>query len=290
MSVIARYPAAAKLLRRHGGLARRKWLLATGMLESQLKRLVHTGELVRATYGWYAIPSLDTSLRDARLAGGALTGPSALAPRGVWRAHDKLLHVRVDRRHRARRLKGVCIHREPRITNATQRTFDHVAAAFLACFECQPLDELVAIGDHLVRENLLDYETFVDICQMKGRKGAKVLKYSDVRAESGLESILRTRLLGMRIKLTSQWRVSGARRYDFKVGRSLLIETDGREHHFNSAAFHADRDADQIATALGYTPLRLTYRHVMYEWPETARRIRTLIQRRRHLRIPWDEH
>ena len=167
-----------------------------------------------------------------------------------------------------------------------QVVVDNVAAAFLACFECQPIDELVAIGDSLIREQLLDYETFVEICEQSGRKGRRVLQYSDVASDSGLESLLRARLRALRIKLTTQWPVRGARRYDMKIGRSLLIETDGREHHDRPEAFHNDRDADQIAVSRGYVVMRLTYRHVVHEWPDTLERILSFVRRRWHLRRP----
>ena len=279
-------PEANDLLRRCGGTARRKWLMHAGISPHRLKRLVANGTLIRPAYGWYALANAHPDIIRARVAGGSLTGPSALQPRGAWRAHDRRLHVRVDRKHRIRRTKNVCIHREPRLANATQVVVDNVAAAYLACFECQPIDELVAIGDSLIREQLLDYETFVEICEQSGRKGRRVLQYSDVASDSGLESLLRARLRALRIKLTTQWPVRGARRYDLKIGRSLLIETDGREHHDRPEAFHNDRDADQIAVSRGYVVMRLTYRHVVHEWAATLERILSFVRHRWHLRRP----
>ena len=279
-------PEATDLLRRCGGAARRKWLLRAGLSPHGLKRLVTNGTLIRPAYGWYAVSDVHPDISRARVSGGSLTGPSALQPRGAWRAHDRRLHVRVDRKHRIRRTKNVCVHREPRLANATQVVVDNVAAAYLACFECQPIDELVAIGDSLIREQLLDYEPFVAICAQSGRKGRRVRQYTDAAADSGPESLLRARLRALRIKLTTQWPVRGARRYDMKIGRSLLIETDGREHHDRPEAFHNDRDVDQVAVSRGYVVMRLTYRHVVHEWPDTLERILTFVRHRWHLRRP----
>lgn len=71
-------------------------------------------------------------------------------------------------------------------------------------------------------------------------------------AESGLESLLRLRLLRLGIRVQSQVQIATVGRVDFLVDGLLIIESDGREGHAREAERHKDLVRDARAAAAGY--------------------------------------
>ena len=57
----------------------------------------------------------------------------------------------------------------------------------------------------------------------------------------------------------------------------LIVETDGREHHFTPTAFEEDRAPDAVLATLGYRVLRFTWRQVRYEPELVARSISSIL-------------
>ena len=100
----------------------------------------------------------------------------------------------------------------------------------------------------------------------------EIVLAADGRADSGLESVVRYLLVLAGIDLQVHPVLPGIGEVDLLVGGRLIIETDGKEHHIGEA-FANDRRRDRAATLAGYRVLRLTYRQVIDEWPETFRAI-----------------
>ncbi len=100
----------------------------------------------------------------------------------------------------------------------------------------------------------------------------QIVLAADPRADSGLESVVRYLLLlaGMDVQVHPV--LPGIGEVDLLVGGRLIIETDGKEHHIGEA-FANDRRRDRAATLAGYRVLRLTYRQIIDEWPDTFRAI-----------------
>jgi very-short-patch-repair endonuclease len=111
----------------------------------------------------------------------------------------------------------------------------------------------------------------------------RILNRAVTTSESGTETLVRTRLQRRGIKLRCQVRIGGVGRVDLLVGDRLIIEVDGKEHHDDPDAFTRDRRRDLAALSRGYATIRLSYRQVMYEWPEAERQILALIRRDEHL-------
>jgi hypothetical protein len=60
-------------------------------------------------------------------------------------------------------------------------------------------------------------------------------------------------------------------------GTNLIVEIDSRAFHLNPKAFEEDRERDANLMLAGYRVLRITYRQLMREPDELARKIRTLL-------------
>ena len=103
-----------------------------------------------------------------------------------------------------------------------------------------------------------------------------IVSRTDGRADSGLESIVRYLLQEAGMELLAHPRLPGIGEVDLLVGGRLIIETDGRQYHLG-AAFDRDRRRDRAATIDGYRVLRLSYRQVVDEWPDTFRAICTAL-------------
>ncbi|WP_172582367.1 endonuclease domain-containing protein [Subtercola boreus] len=116
----------------------------------------------------------------------------------------------------------------------------------------------------------------------QGEKYARVLDRSDGGSQSGLETLVRLRLRSHGIAVRTQVRHRGVGAVDLLVGDRLVIELDGREHHDNADGFVSDRRRDLVLFSGGIERLRLTYHHVMHQWPETERVILDFVRRRRH--------
>ena len=97
-------------------------------------------------------------------------------------------------------------------------------------------------------------------------------------ADSGIESIVRFRLLRLGIDAHPQWNVPGVGRVDLRIGDRLLIEIDGRLNHEGESLRHKDLVRDAMAAALGFETLRFDYALVMYDWELVEAAILTRIR------------
>lgn len=85
-------------------------------------------------------------------------------------------------------------------------------------------------------------------------------------AQSGLESILRLRLIRLGLTTQSQVWISGVGRVDFLVDR-VIIEVDGRLGHEGGESRHKDLIRDVEAIRQGFRVVRLNYAMVIFDWP-----------------------
>ena len=113
-----------------------------------------------------------------------------------------------------------------------------------------------------------------------------LLARTDRRAESAAESLVRQRLHAARLRLRSQVRIQGVGRVDFLVGRRLIVEVDGHEHHSSPEDMARDRRRDRRAMLRGYLVIRITWRMIADDWDTVQRDILALVRSRQHLRRP----
>ncbi|MGV9825904.1 DUF559 domain-containing protein [Gordonia sp. NPDC003429] len=151
--------------------------------------------------------------------------------------------------------------------------------------KCLDDEGIVVVCDSILHLGLLELRDLDDVFAAAPRRVRRLLDHCDPTAESGTETMVRLRLRLLGIGVSTQVRIIGLGRVDLLVGTRLIIEVDSEEFHDRSAAQRArDRRRDEIATDLGYIPLRLDYKRVMYEWADAEATILDIVRRRDHVK------
>jgi very-short-patch-repair endonuclease len=195
---------------------------------------------------------------------------------------DPRVHVAFDSgAHRPAR-RSVVAHwrRQPGIENPVE----NVLTALMQFTQCgDPLDIVIA-ADSLLNLGLL---TEAEVATVLGRtaRGRRILSRVDGSAESGTETIVRTRLRARGIRLRPQVTIGGVGRVDFVVGDRLVIEVDGQDWHDTPSQFEKDRARDARLVATGFAVLRFSYRRVMHELAEVEREVLAVVRAGDHLRL-----
>lgn len=286
----ARHPATMDLrgqVRRRGGLAATHELLRAGASPFGLARAVHSGELVRVRQGWYALPDVDPILVSAVRVGGRATCVSAAESLGLWTFHSEVVHVRVD--PHGSRLRSVHDMRrrlssQPSVARVHWRsggigTRFRLSAqdALVDMITCQSPERVVAAADSALRLGLLTSRAWERMINDLPERHRTLLSEVDAASESFLESIVRFRLRRLGYLPRLQVEIGGIGRVDMVLGKRLVIELDGWEHHKSREAFEADRKRDADLSRSGYRVLRFTYRRVLRDWQSVLDTIRSTL-------------
>ncbi len=258
-------------VRRLGGTATRRQLVALGYRDRDLARAVATGLLHRARRGRYALPSSNTTDSAAARVGGVPTCASLLRQKGIWvgvqGAPPHVLVVPGDVP-----TKGVVLHWSRRRPAGQE---DSVSGALRRLGRCAGRELTIASVDSALRLGLLSEHEFMRL--------PKVLRdRADPRCESGGETLVRLRLAARRIRFDVQVPIAGVGRVDFVVGDRLVIEVDGYAHHGSREAFEHDRDRDLALVAHGYLVIRVSQRQILEDWDRIERAILAIVRSRRH--------
>jgi very-short-patch-repair endonuclease len=276
-------------------IATRDELLALGWTPAAITRAVRSGTLLRLRRAWYAVPGTPFEQRIAIAMGGRVGGVSAARSYGLWTGDDDRIHVswpphgnvavagrrlaypytkelagRVIVPHWRRGVAGPDPWRES-VVECVRQTFA----------VCDPA-LAVAMADSAVRLGLVTIGAARRLLRPLPRRFQALGDAIDGCPDSGLESMVRLWLLELGIGFQLHARVLGLE-VDFLVGRSLIVEADGRDFH-TGAAFEVDRERD-LATGLhGYVTIRLSYRQIMHNWPDCVDRMLAAIARGDHAR------
>lgn len=245
----------------------RRRMLSLGMSPAQIKRVVRGTPLTPVRRGWYAATNVEPSVLRAVELGGALSCWQALAIRGAWQppVGDGSLHIRVA--ECSGPLPGATVHAAP-VRAGLQPVIDPIdppALAMLCMAKCLPWNESVAVLDSAVRVGIIHADDCGAVLEMAGGIGGRILDALDPSAESGLESLLRLRLLGLGLPIRTQVWIQGILRADFLIGDRLVVEADGRAYHTGEAAHQRDVDRDNALKRLGYLSYHFTYSDVVHK-------------------------
>lgn len=256
-----------------GGIARTSQLCAQGTTRLRLARAAERGAVDRIRPGVYAAGVLAPGVRTAAAHGGELACASALRHFGVWVLEPApRLHVWVGPNARTHVHDGCrCVtHRDGgaasfgvvSLTRALVQCASCLGAeAFFAAFESAWAQGLLTAADRVeIRSDLLArFRWLVDIARPD--------------AGSGLESLLRLRLLRLGIALACQVPIPRVGRVDFVLAGCIVLEVDGRDNHDGPSQRHRDLVRDAEAAAAGYETLRFDYALVVHDWPRVERAI-----------------
>ncbi|MCS5721953.1 DUF559 domain-containing protein [Herbiconiux sp. CPCC 203407] len=262
-------------------------LRSLGLSEKLLSREVRTGRLVRVRHGVYARPDAPREQVRAARVGGRLTSYSALRDRGLWcPPGDERLHVAVGAHARALRdpdsgaplapRADVVVHWRAQPSRLSRLheplpvplVIRHMPVELDSAFVVAVLDSALRIGVGTTWELSRSFEGAPRL--------VRALARVDPRAESGVESVARCRLLEARLEVRPQVRI-GRYRVDLLVGDRVVVEIDGREFHDDPAAFERDRRRAAELTRLGYRVLHFSYSQVLFDWASCLAAVRAAL-------------
>ncbi|WP_347345607.1 DUF559 domain-containing protein [Microbacterium sp.] len=115
-------------------------------------------------------------------------------------------------------------------------------------------------------------------------EGREAMELARSDADSGLESLLRWRLRGRRLRVRTQVRILGVGVVDVLIGERLIIEADGKDNHEDDEHRHKDLVRDANAAVWGYATLRFDYALIVHEWELVEAAILGAVAAGHHLR------
>ena len=266
---------AAHAVARLGGLATTAQLRAAGVHPDAIGRAVLLrSTLVRPRRGILALPSTPPALLRAVRAGGALAATSAAEFHGLWTPSDARLHVSVRRDAPVSGNAGIVLHRDAHHLTPGERFLVSRQTCVRQCIRMLPFPEAVAVLDSALHQDALGdlgalgAASPIDLDLLRRqlpRRLHPVVDAADGRAESGAESIARTRLalLGV-VAVPQQWVTRGVRA-DLLVD-DLVIEIGSREFHADPEQYERDHTRAALIIGLGFDYLEFTTLQVMSDW------------------------
>ncbi|WP_328858842.1 hypothetical protein OG579_08925 [Williamsia herbipolensis] len=263
------------------GVHSRIRLLAQGHTDSDIRRAVRSGDLIRLRPGWYATTIADPETVAAVRAGGVLGCVSALRFHDLWipPGHEGL-HVRTSKYGKGRR-PGSCqgVGRPLPLDDAV----DSIPVALHCAVGCLPADHWVVVCDSALNSRSVTTDELRALLPTATRRIDELLARCDPRSQSGTETLVRLRLRAAGYEVRVQPRIRGVGKVDLRVGR-LLIECDSVSHHTGLAQYRNDRRRDRKALVGRWLKLRLTYEEVMFGWEEVFADIMAITRADRHRR------
>lgn len=276
--------AIADFLAERGGIARGRVLVRAGASREDLRRAVARGAIARVRVGVYVIPRVADIVRVAASHGGEVACASALRRHGVWILEEAArLHVWVGPHGRAFAHPGCrCVtHRD---AGSSSFGLVGVVRALVQLAACLGDEAFFAAFESAWHLGLLGRAERAEV-RAGLRAGQRwLVDIARADAESGLESLLRLRLLRLGITVESQVQIAGVGRVDFLIEGILIVESDGRDGHAKEAERHKDLVRDARAAAAGFERLRFDYALIIHDWPVVQAAILTTLRRLRAAR------
>jgi len=279
----------ATLLTSAGGAASLRSIESAGIRRGELARAIDRGEVFRVRRAWFASHDAPSTVIRAVRVGGAATARHVAEAHGLWTLRDDRLHVRVAPNaarlrepdlplRPLRRRTSVCVHHSgtmPRIG------IDDLQTALIELVRCSsPLAAQVAL-DSALNRGAIDRIGLEQIAASVGTERSALVSDADGGCDSGLETIARVALRGLRIRYRTQVHIEGVGRVDVLIGDRLVLELDGAGFHAGPA-FERDRARDLELLLQGYLVVRLSYRMVMEEWEQMQGALVDLVRRGEH--------
>ncbi|QHC69055.1 DUF559 domain-containing protein [Rathayibacter sp. VKM Ac-2801] len=267
-----------RLLSLHGGVSSRSVLLAAGATARGLTAAVADGRLVRGRSGRYASPNLPPEALTAFRLGGRLAATDAARSHGLWVLRSPRLHVHVGpNAGRFAVPRGVRLHWDPASPDDESLRVS-VPHALLQLGRTLGAEDMLVALESALEKRLLGRDDVARLREACPARLLAALAFARDDAQSGLETLTRWRLHRIGVEARAQVAVPGVGRVDLLVGRTLIVELDGRSTH----DFENDRRRDLFAAVDGYVTLRFSATQVLTQWPEVERAILTAIDRGLH--------
>lgn len=271
------------VLQRLGGFARAQELEQAGVSRRSLSSSLTLGTVMRVREGWYVLAGSPPELILAIRHGGVVGCLTAALAHGLWVPPHEGIHVWLrDAGHRRKHNDCTCIgHWDlPPGDHARSVTVEHALAQIAAC---AGEEAFFVCLESALRNRKLTKAGIRWLRLVLPAASAVLIDQARANADSGLESIVRYRLLSFGISMRSQVEITGVGWVDFVIGDRLILEIDGRGNHDGASERHKDLLRDARAAALGYETLRFDYAMVLHDWPVVEAAIRAKVDAGYHL-------
>lgn len=267
-------------LRGRGGVGRVHDLRAAGASQHVLRRLKESGAIATVRQGWVALPDADPQLRGAVARGVVLSCVTAAKRHGLWVPAESPLHVAAPP-HAARITvpPKVVVHwSKPIVPRPPAAAVDELVNALALVAQCQPDETALIIWESALNKRLVDRDHLRAFDLPPAARD--LVERARPFADSGLETIVVSRLRWMKVRLLPQaWVVD--RQVDLLIGDRLVVQIDGATH--TGAQRTSDIAHDAQLVLRGYHTLRFSYEQVMERWHEVQAVIMEAVAQGKHL-------
>ncbi len=253
----------SETVRTHGGVVRQSELTALGVAKRSIAAAVSGGHLIRIHRSWLATPDADPLLILAAQAGVVLSCVTVARRRGLW-------VLDVDRPHAAAgghaggvELGTMKVHwHQPIVPRAPHHLEDSIENALVLVALCQPHEQALAVWESALNKRLIDRQVMEGLpLPLKARQ---ILEAARPYSDSGLETLVPSRLRWLRVRIIPQAWVEG-HRVDFLIGRRLVLQIDGAHHVGRQREEDIRHDAELLLR--GYHVIRIGYWQIVQDWP-----------------------
>jgi very-short-patch-repair endonuclease len=284
----------AELANRQRGVVARRQLVALGLGDTAIERMLVSGRLHRVHQGVFAVGHKHLNRHGRWLAavlaygsGALLSHRSAAALWGI-RADRPSIDVTAQRGRHGRRA-GIVLHRakiddEDRdvragipLTSPARTLFD--------LSEVVKLPEVQRACEEADRLGLLEMKRLERVIERGwGRHALRPMR--PIVAEARMPASTRSPLEDEFARFCHEHELSppvfNATVLDYEIdalwpARQLIVELDGFAYHHHRAAFERDRARDAALQIAGYRILRITHRRLNKEPSLVAHELRTLL-------------
>lgn len=262
-----------------GGIVRSRDLQAQGVSRHALAKAVRSGAVRRLRRNWITLPDVDTALQAAADRGVILSCLTQAQRLGLWiPERPKRPHVAAARGSHVD-APSCSIHWSAPIVPRTPSTLEDVLENVLMyTARCQNYENALAIWESALNKGFIDHAKLESL-PFTGVARKLVLECSPY-ADSGLESIFRTRLRWLRVPIRAQVWLYG-HRVDLLIGERLVVQIDGQDHV--GAQRTADNRHDAELKLRDYHVIRVGYEQIMFDWPSVQFLIQEAVARGLHL-------
>ena len=266
------------ILESAGGVLLRRDVLAAGGTETELRRAIRSGSVVRLQHGLLAVPGADAELVAAGLASGLVTCTSAAPKYGLWqlRPATRPHYWQSNGRSTVR-----CVsHRLPLTQQPRHRTLAALPDVLLHALLCLPeLESLVMVECAYNRGDINPAQLLRYLDGKRCGKARTVLSKVERGADSLLETLARVLFRDAGISTETQVWINGIGRVDFLLEGFLIVEIDGIAFHLEPRQFKKDRRRDNAAMRQGLPVLRFFYDDVVYAPESVLAQVREVLAR-----------
>lgn len=284
----------ARLIRKLGGVATRQQLLARGCSGYDLTIAVRRGLIRRVRQARYVTAETPFDVVAAARVGGMLAGPSAARSYGLWAGFDTRLHVSVGDNSSRLRTNIRPSANPPRLTpdrfdcelvlhwvkgGATpERGSNCWRVSVETCLQqmvaWSDRETAIACLDTAVTTFKFSRATIATVFERQPDSHRVIAAGCRAGSDSGVESVVRQRLLTIGVQVQQQFTLGGVGRFDMWIpGSTILLEVDGRRFHDTDEQYERDRWRSAEAARRGYTVIRLSFRRVFGDWAWCERTI-----------------